>query len=199
MGLKLTLSKDNNPMGFTFEDAYWVIEELKYEMGAENLSISFNLNCYPSRDSSKLTGRNVEPLSFGSPERPKYNGKLYGFSHLNYAKVIFPDGVPMDRDAQLTQIYNFIKEYTGLPFEDVFEDAAAEVGPAHEEPEIVTDPEPEPVEDPEPEAAPEVEPEPEQDPVVETEEPQEEPAAEEPSPEPESDPEPETYHNPLSL
>ena len=177
MGLKMTLDKKNNSMGMTFEDAYWVVEELRYEMGSGDLTISFNLSCYPSRESSKMTGKDVESLSFGSPERSKYNGRLYSFSHLNYARVIFPDGVPMDRDSQLTQIYNFIKEYTGLPFEDVFEDAEIEVEPAHEEPapEPETPEESEIVSEPEPESAPEVEPE--------------------PTPEPE----PETYNNPLSL
>lgn len=202
MGLKLTLEAKNNPMGFTFEDAYWHIEGLKYEMGTDALFISFSLNCYPTRDSSKLTNKDVEPLSFGMPERSKYNGKLYNFSFMDYASRIFPDGVPMDRDSQLAQIYSFIKEYTGLPFEDVFEEkeeAAAEpiVEPVVEpEPEVVEEPAVEPiVDEPIPEVTEPEEPE-------EVEEPSEDPEEEtetETEPEAEPEPEPEIYHNPLQL
>jgi len=178
MGLKLTIDKDRNSMGFTFEDAYWVIENLKYEMGSDELFVSFNLNCYPSRESSKLTGQNVAPMEYMEPTSARINGKLCGMHHLNFVKTIFPEGIPMERDAQLKVIYSFIKEYTGLPFEDVFEDDQKEGEPIVE-PSEPTEPT-EPIEEP-------------------TEEPIEEPAAEEPAPEPESDPEPETYHNPLSL
>lgn len=37
-------------------------------------------------------------------------------------KDIFPDGIPLDADKQKTAIYNWVKVYTGLPFEDVFEE-----------------------------------------------------------------------------
>lgn len=181
MGLKLTLEAKNNPMGFTFEDAYWHIEGLKYEMGTDALFISFSLNCYPTRESSKLTNKDVEPLSFGMPERSKFGGKLYNFSFMDYVSRIFPDGVPMDRDSQLSQIYTFIKEYTGLPFEDVFE-----------EKEEAAEPIVEPVVEPEPEIpAEELYTEPVVDEPI--------PEVTETEPEAEPEPEPEIYHNPLQL
>lgn len=129
MGLKLTLDKNNNPIGFTFESAYWVIENLRYEMSSDALLVNFNLNCYSSRESSKMTGQNVVPMEYMKPTSGRINGKLCGMYHLNYAKAIFPDGIPMERDEQLKAIYTFIKDYTGLPFEDVFEDDQKEDEP----------------------------------------------------------------------
>lgn len=145
MGLKLTLNQENNSMGFTFVDAYWVIENLKYKMTDTILLISFNLNCYPSRESSKLTGRDVVPLSLGIPEKSKYSGKLYEISFMDFASKIFSEGMPLERDEQLKQIYTFIKAYTDLPFEDVFESDQIE-----EEPQEETEVEPteEPTEEP---------------------------------------------------
>jgi len=132
MGLKLTLNQENNSMGFTFVDAYWVIENLKYKMTDTILLISFELNCYPSRESSKLTGRDVVPLSIGSPEKSKYSGKLYEISFMDFASKIFSEGMPLERDEQLKQIYTFIKAYTDLPFEDVFESDQIEEEPQEE-------------------------------------------------------------------
>lgn len=213
MGLKLTLEAKNNPMGFTFEDAYWHIEGLKYEMGTDALFISFSLNCYPTRESSKLTNKDVEPLSFGMPERSKFGGKLYNFSFMDYASRIFPDGVPMDRDSQLSQIYSFIKEYTGLPFEDVFEEKEEAAEPIVEP---VVEPEPEVVEEPvvdepiseviEPDTVQTEEIEPHyfaesEETEGQSEEPEEvtEETETETEPEAEPEPEPEVYHNPLQL
>ena len=199
MGLQMTLPKGKNHMDVEFIDAYWAITELNYDM----IGLHFKLACYPSREARLLEGTNIEEPSIGGYGLcpPIYNPELYSWSPFFRIEDVFPDGIPLGRDAQLTQIYKFIKEYTGLPFEDVFEDAAAEVEPAHEEPtdqgeDTPSDPEPQPVEDPEPEAAPEPEIKP--DPVLE-----ETSAAAEPEeteePETEPEPEPVVYHNPLSL
>jgi len=131
MGLKLTLNAENNSMGHPFVDAYWVVENLKYEM-KDKLSIEFDLNCYPTRESSKMTGQKVVPMEYMEPTNTKVNGKLCGMHHLNFAVAIFPEGIPMERDEQLTIIYTFIKAYTGLPFEDVLEGEQTEDGETDE-------------------------------------------------------------------
>lgn len=195
MGLLMTLQKDKNHMATEFANAYWSITDLGYDIE----TLHFRLDCVPSREAKLLAGTQIENRTvngFGICQSV-YRPELYSWAPTFSIAEVFPEGIPLGRDAQLTHIYNFIKEYTGLPFEDVFEDAAAEVEPAHEEPAAPA--EPEVVQDPEPVT----EPEPEEDPVVEPEETEEPVAAAEPEPEPTPEPEPETepetYHNPLSL
>lgn len=119
MGLKLTLDIENSYMAVTFADAYWKVENIRYstsEVGAE-------LFCYPSREASK---KNLEPmpnptLPIGAPVRNVYEPRLYRWNMLANITDVFPSGIPLDEDEQITAIYNYIKDYTGLPFEDVFE------------------------------------------------------------------------------
>jgi len=52
---------------------------------------------------------------------PKYSGCLLDGVFMDLTNI-FPDGsIPAGKDAQYTAIYNWIKEYTELPFEDVLE------------------------------------------------------------------------------
>lgn len=122
MGLQMTLPLTANSIGTDFIDAYWVIQDLKYETQTEGLFVVFWLNCYPSRESSKLTGYPVEGLKIGNPMLAVYNGKLYEYLGLVKADELFPSGIPVSTDEQKTVIYNWIKETTDLPFEDVFEE-----------------------------------------------------------------------------
>ena len=123
MGLKLTLPANANSLGHEFKDAYWVIEDLRYEMKDSELFAIFWLNCYPSRESSKLTGQVVGDIGIGRPQGAVFNGKLYEYLGLEKVADLFPDGIPVSPDAQKTVIYNWIKTTTQLPFEDVFEEA----------------------------------------------------------------------------
>ena len=50
MGLRLTLSKENNSLFTEFKDAYWVVTNVSYSL----TSVSFNLICYPSRGQSTI-------------------------------------------------------------------------------------------------------------------------------------------------
>ena len=93
-------------------DAYWVVQDLRYETQSDGLYVVFWLNCYPSRDSSKLTGQPVEGLTIGRPMSAIYNGKLYEFLGLVRADVLFPNGIPISMDEQKTAIYDWIKETT---------------------------------------------------------------------------------------
>ena len=120
MGLKLTLPYTANSIGADFIDAYWVIQDLRYETQSDGLYVVFWLNCYPSREASKLTGQPVEGLPIGNPMLAVYNGKLYEFLGLVRADELFPEGIPVSLDEQKTVIYNWIKKTTDLPFEDVF-------------------------------------------------------------------------------
>ena len=121
MGLKLTLPKTANSIGADFIDAYWVIQDLRYEMQDNTLFVVYFLNCYPTRDSSKKTGLPVEGLTIGRPMSAVYDGKLYEITGIYRASAVFPSGIPVSSDEQKTVIYNWIKANTDLPFEDVLE------------------------------------------------------------------------------
>ena len=211
MGLKMTLPSDKNHMATTFTDAYWAVVELRYDFD----TLTFTLACYPSREAKLLNGRRIKDPSisvFGSCE-PIYSPELYSWTQILFISEVFPLGIPLGRDEQLKALYTYIKTYTGLPFEDVFEDAAEE-----KEPEPVVEPEPQIVEENEPiveqgyyegintvsgenaeidahyfadseetEGLPE-------EPTEETEEPE----SDVPELEPEAEPEP-VYHNPMQL
>lgn len=122
MGLKLTLPKTANGIGCDFIDAYWVIEDLRYEMQESGLFAIFWLNCYPTREAYELTGHSVGNIGIGRPILAVYNGKLYEFIGLERVERLFPDGIPVSSDEQKTVLYNYIKSTSGLPFEDVFEE-----------------------------------------------------------------------------
>ena len=158
MGLKMTLPQDKNHLSVEFTDAYWAISALGYDFEG----VAFTLTCYPSREAKLLAGTNVENASIGGYGlcQPIYRPELYAWSPRFLIADVFPEGIPLGRDAQLTQIYTFIKGYTGLPFEDVFESGDG-VEAAHEAPEV----EPEPSDPEENAADPEPEPEPVYDPL----------------------------------
>ena len=177
MGLQMTLPKDKNHLDAEFVDAYWAISALSYDMEA----VSFTLTCYPSREAKQLAGTPVLELSIGGygMSQPTYHPELYAWSPILLIAQVFPEGIPLGRDAQLKQIYTFIKAYTDLPFEDVFESDQTEEEEPSEEPSV--DPTEEPTEETSDEPSEEVVPEetpseeePTEEPSEETEVPSEE-------------------------
>lgn len=122
MGLKLTLLKEHNQLYHDFIDAYWAIEDVMYTTD----QVHFKLYAYPSREAKLRNYSTLENPSIGYGG-PIGGGEVYSFLYLWNVSMaltnIFPSGsIPAGRDAQYTAIYNWIKEYTGLPFEDVLED-----------------------------------------------------------------------------
>ena len=118
MGLQMTLTKENNKLYHDFQNAYWAITDLVY--GVDQMS--FLLRAFPTRD-AKLKDRSpMDP-----PTLPIGSGETVVDSHIYEWRAqfaiadIFPNGIPIGRDAQYTAVYNFIKQYTGLPFTDVLE------------------------------------------------------------------------------
>lgn len=120
MGLQMTLPKDKNGMYFDFVNAYWKVIEISYTTDR----ICVEVACYPSRECSKAEGMILENPSFdyGGPVNNHVFSKLYSFAFIVEIKDIFPSGIPLDVNQQKTAIYNFVKSYTGLPFENVFEE-----------------------------------------------------------------------------
>ena len=120
MGLRMTLPKDKNHMYYDFIDAYWAIENVIYSLGM----IDFSLRAFPSRE-AKLMTNDILPdpsIGYGSAQE-NVNCILYEWHVFMELTNIFPDGsIPAGKTAQYTAIYNWVKEYTGLPFEDVLED-----------------------------------------------------------------------------
>lgn len=92
--------------------------------------MTFYLYAYPSRE-AKLAYLQpgvqqivIDPETggkLGGPTSDVYNPRLYCWQGASAISDIFPDGIPVDADAQKTAIYRFIKAYTLLPFEDVLE------------------------------------------------------------------------------
>ena len=117
----MALPKEHNRLYSDFNNAYWAIDKVSYTVE----SVSFKLLAYPSRD-AKLANRTTlahPSIGYGEP----YGGGtvdcvLYKWSVVADVTEIFPSGViPAGRDAQYTAIYLWVKRYTSLPFEDVFE------------------------------------------------------------------------------
>lgn len=122
MALSMRLPKDKNQLYFDFEDAYWAIDNVFFTTD----TVDFSLFAYPNRE-AKLMNYSILPepsIGYGSPiGAGSVNSALYQWHVTNDIHLIFPDGsIPAGRDAQYTAIYNWIKEYTELPFEDVLEE-----------------------------------------------------------------------------
>ena len=120
MGLKLTLSKENNPLYYDFVNAYWAITNINYTVN----QCIFKLEAFPSRDAKYKTRTPLEgtTLPIGCASSPMFETNLYEWDGTFMISDIFPSGIPLDANEQKTAVYNFIKSYTSLPFEDVFED-----------------------------------------------------------------------------
>lgn len=119
MGLKLTLEKENNQIYHTFEDAYWAVKEIRYT--TEDMYAK--LICYPSRESSHMQGEVVSSsLPVGGPYLPIVDSALYQWEFTAKISEVFPEGIPLSQNEQKTAIYEWVKSYTRLPFEDVLED-----------------------------------------------------------------------------
>ena len=121
MGLKLTLEKEHNHLYTDFIDAYWAIDNVGYTTE----QVVFTLYAYPSRDAKLMHKQALEhpSIGYGSPiGAGSVNSIIYLWNVQMALTNIFPSGtIPAGRDAQYTAIYNWIKSYTGLPFEDVLE------------------------------------------------------------------------------
>lgn len=119
MGLKMTLSKEKNCLYHDFVDAYWAISEVGYSTNA----CEFLLQAYPSRDAKLMHNVPLEDpsIGYGAPVKEVVDSVLYIWNGIFPIVDIFPQGIPLDENAQKTAIYNFIKAYTKLPFEDVIE------------------------------------------------------------------------------
>lgn len=121
MGLKLTLSKENNRLYYDFIDAYWSVDGINYS----TKTVSFTLNCYPSREAKYKHNASMDtptlPIGSASPE--VFYTILYSWETYAMITDIFPEGIPLSEDEQKSGIYEWVKRYTGLEFEDVLEEA----------------------------------------------------------------------------
>lgn len=119
MGLQMTLEAKYNHMATDFIDAYWKITTLTYDTDYAY----FYLKAYPSRESSKKEGDFIEDrLSIGGSEYTNFRPVLYQWGGIVSIQTVFPTGIPLDSNQQKSAVYNWIKAYTKLPFQDVFEE-----------------------------------------------------------------------------
>lgn len=119
MGLQLTLDKEKNQFYYTFVDAYWCVKEIAYS--TEDMYA--RLVCYPNRESSHKQGTVVpSALSVGGSYLPVVDSAIYHWQFTAKIVDVFPNGIPLNENEQKTAIYNWVKAYTGIPFEDVLEE-----------------------------------------------------------------------------
>lgn len=119
MGFILNLSKENNSLYNDFDNAYWHIENITYTTS----QVGGTLKCYPSRSASQKNGEQVTPkLSIGNSVYPNVNACIYRWDFIFPLSSVFENSIPLDKNEQFTAIYKAIKNYTQLPFEDVFEE-----------------------------------------------------------------------------
>lgn len=126
MGLKLTLTENQNFMGTEFKDAYWKITNFGLGEYNGDYIVSIKLSAYPSREAS-IKADNMEEVGsinvFGASARPIYEPVLYEWNAMFPVSAIYPEGIPSDMDQAKTTAYSFIKEYLSeVPFTDVFEE-----------------------------------------------------------------------------
>ena len=122
MALSMTLTKNQNHMYEDYPDAYWVIENIRYSTDM----VAAYLCCYASRECSKKNGLDIpdwRQIPIGGPEFNACKNRLWQWEFSASMAEVFPDGIPLSVNEQKTAIYNWIKAYTQLPFEDVFEEA----------------------------------------------------------------------------
>lgn len=125
MGLKMTISAQDNHMSYEFKDAYWKIEDIVFSNKEGASFVGFSLKAYPSREASKAVLkpiRRTEAIQEGGPYMGAYSPCLWTWQTLFRATEAFPNGIPVTESAQKDVLYQLVKTYTGLPFEDVIED-----------------------------------------------------------------------------
>lgn len=125
MGLKMTISAQDNHMSYAFEDAYWKIEDIVFSNRDGVSFVAFSLKAYPSRKASKNILKPIqrtEAMQYGGPYIGAYSPCLWTWQALFKAEEVFPSGVPITESAQKDVLYQLVKTYTGLPFVDVLED-----------------------------------------------------------------------------
>lgn len=124
MGLKLTLPKTDNFIGCDFIDAYWSIDNIEFGNYEGNAYVTFNLHTYASREAKYLNQTQVPNtgIPYGGSAEGYYRTILHNWLVQTEAQPLFPDGIPISESEQKDVLYQFVKDYTGLPFEDVFEE-----------------------------------------------------------------------------
>lgn len=117
MGLKLSITKDKNHLHYDFPEAYWKVDEFSISNGY----VGGVLVAYPNKESRDNCNTDVGQIQIGGPVQHTVDPKIYEWVFSVGLSQVFGSSIPVDVDDQKTAIYNWIKGYTGLPFEDVFE------------------------------------------------------------------------------
>ncbi len=124
MGLKMTISAQDNHMSYEFVDAYWKIEDIVFSIVDGTAFVAFSLKAYPSREASKTILKPVqrtEALPYGGPYAGAYSPCLWTWQASFKASEVFSNGIPITESAQKDVLYQLVKAYTGLSFSDVLE------------------------------------------------------------------------------
>lgn len=123
MALSLTLKAKENVLYEDFENAYWCVEDIGFSSISGKMYVDFSLNTYPSREAKYKKLQSLEPsdLPIGGAIGIAYNPLIHTWQATFEAQDVFKTGIPMEEVEQKRILYNFVKVYTDLPFEDVLE------------------------------------------------------------------------------
>lgn len=130
MGLKLTIQKEDNYLYHDFIDAYWKVDSIMFTNIEGESYVTFSLDAYPSRDSSKkmlnpIEYSNVIPI--GGTPRIAYEPRLWHWEACFKTLDVFENGIPATEAEQKDVLYLFVKQYIyvlsnkTVVFEDVLE------------------------------------------------------------------------------
>lgn len=126
MGLQLTVNKLDNALYHEFTDAYWKIESIVFSNANGVGYVSFELNTYPSRESSihesESIGNGTGTIPVGGACAIAYSTRIRTWQATFKTADVFSNGIPLTESEQKQTLYALVKSYTGLNFTDVLED-----------------------------------------------------------------------------
>ena len=108
-----------------FPDAYWKVDSIMFTNMDGESYVTFSLDAYPDRDSSKKMLNSIEysnTIPIGGTPKIAYEPRLWHWEASFKTSDVFPSSIPITESAQKDVLYQLVKSYTGLPFVDVLED-----------------------------------------------------------------------------
>lgn len=124
MGLKLAIAEQDNVLYADFTDAYWKVDGIMFTNMDGESYVTFSLDAYPSREAAQ---KMLEPISctgtisVGGAVGMAYEPRLWHWEASFKTMDVFPNGIPITESGQKDVLYQLVKAYTKMPFEDVLE------------------------------------------------------------------------------
>ena len=118
MAIEIKLPKELNHLNIDFDKAYWVIQDIGMRIDLDNqVRYGFTLNVYANKYSKECTDKHKENVDVFKgigysfvPVSTRDNNILYQWRFIDTPTIIFPQGIPISRDQQLTSCYEYLKQ-----------------------------------------------------------------------------------------